>query len=673
MSFLNKPIKSLQATIVSIQGIESMPWYNPLSYPDAIPVSKDFRWRVSLDIDSQPQSAYNTRYPGFYTGQDIAVGDWIANSSSGQAWQIISIESKSDNAVTCIVQDIYRYNTFRDTSGTGNGAPNFGIYVIFNVGETGIPEIDPVPPGGISTTFSINLQSRFQYINLQFDYPLYQDGNTFEYNDVIAVDPVTHSFVLADAEHRLVIGRVTSVSDTRPGWFTINPTKKVVDYLNYLPGDVGDTIYTDPNEPENLTTSPVGPQLYIKLRNNTSSVSYTAFTDPATTAGSAFSINNTHVSVGGTGSTSDIISAINNVSNLTGVTASLSAAQTSVSTQTTLIAPSYGEPALYAANNYAQATINGVLVEFSITSATPGYEEYARPQQMAESINAANIENIVASTGSNGTVLIITNTVGGPIDIINIVSDINGVNFAGTDSGSGLALTTPSSTSHYIKFVAVDSRPIGFMDVIGTPVKDIGLISVENGVKACGLYIEDGIRNASSTVVPNITQLHMLVPMIGDQAYVIDSDDGNGNNRQEWSQWLYDGVHWIKIATQDSANTDAKSIEYTLNFSSAENIELGIISTGRRVTLITVEVTDAFTGSPSLQIGYQINTDVPSPPVYDGLMPTELIDLTTVGTYSTYTDLLFGVDTSSGDVTVLAKYIVNDSTHGSARIIVSYV
>jgi len=54
-------------------------------------------------------------------------------------------------------------------------------------------------------------------------------------------------------------------------------------------------------------------------------------------------------------------------------------------------------------------------------------------------------------------------------------------------------------------------------------------------------------------------------------------------------------------------------------------------------------------------------------------MPIGLTDLTVAGTYTTYTDLLFGTDTVQGDVTITAAFNVGSSSMGSAQIIVSYV
>lgn len=678
MAFLNIPLKSIQVALSSAVGVESMPWNNPLLYPvvppnlPPAPVLKDYRWRVTLNVTEQSHSYYKSRDPGNYNGQDITVGQWIANLTTGQAWQIILIEAKTTGSVTAIVQDIYRYNTFRDPAQVGNASPPNGNYVVFNIGETGIPEIDPVPPAGISAIFSQNLQSRFEYINLQYDYPLYQAGNTFAVNDTIAADATTNSFVLSDATNRIVVGRVTSISDTIPGWFTINPVQKIVDFLDYLPGDVADILYTSLTIPGAITTTPGGSEIYIKLRNNTSSISRSTAPGP-TTPGNVFQLNGVDITVGGTGIASDVISAVNLETLNTGVSSALVLAPSSVQTSGALISPTYGEPALWASSSPATATINGVSVTFNITSSDPGYEDYARPAQMAQSINNASIPNIEATAISGGTILLVTNTSGGAITIVNGTSDINAVPFAGAASGSGLALSTPASTSYNIEFTAIDARAIDFLDVVGTPVVDFGLISVENGVKACGLYIEEGLRTSTDTVVTNLAQLNALSPLIGDQAYVINSDDGQGNNVNEWSMWLYNGVTWVQTSNEGSSQTDAKSLEYGLTISSPSTINIGEVSTGRRITLITVEVLTPFDNSSTLSIGYQVNNPSPPPPEPTGLMAQALIDLTVAGTYTTTTDILFGTDTVQGDVTITADFQLNGSTTGSAQIIVSYV
>jgi hypothetical protein len=683
MTFLSIPVLSIPVSVSAVTGIGTLPWYNPSQFPVIppnpipAPLQKNYTWSVTMSVTTQNQSSYLTRQPGKYNGQDIQVGQWIANLSTGTAWQIISITSKTTTQVVAVVQDIYRYNTFRDPSITGNGGPGTGNYVVFNLDDEGLPQIDPAPSSGVSSTFFSNLQSRFQYINLQYNYPLYQASNSFTVGDAVAASSITHNFVLADSTDRVVIGRVTSVSTDQPGWFTINPVQKIVDFLNYLPGNVGDIIYTSLTIPGALTTVPGGSQVYVKLRNDTSSVSYSTVASPpaSTTAGNVFQLNGVNVTVGGTGTIDDVVAAVNLQSSSTGVSALKVLTPTSISTNPSFLSTLYGQPLLSTTPTPAVANIfaNGnppVSVTFNISSTTPGYTNYSRAADMATAINNANIPSITASSPNLST-LTITNSAGTSITLVNVSPDSNGIQFAGPNSGSGCILGVPASTTYRIQFTAIDARPIDFLDVVGHTTTDFGLVSVENGIKAAGLYIQEGLRSASTTVVTNIAALDALSPLIGDQAYVIDSNDGHGNNVGEWSMWLYDGTDWVETSNQSSATTDAKSLEYTLTTASPSLINIGTISTGRRVGLITVEVNTPFDHSPTLTLGYNITAAALSVPA--GLMDTTQIDLTTVGTYTATSDTLFGTDTPTGDVTITATFAIGTSTMGSAQIIVSYV
>jgi hypothetical protein len=671
MAFLDIPLVSIQANVTAVTGLSTLPWYNPTEFPVVpgnpapTPVQLYYTWSVTMGISVQTESSYLTRQPGLYNGMDINVGQWIANLVTGQAWLITSITSQTPTTVTAVVQDIYRYNTFRDPSGTGNGAPNTGFYVVFNISDEGLPQIDPIPPAGSSASFFSNLQSRFEYINLQYDYPLYQSGNTFQVNDVIAASSITNNFVLSDSTDRVVVGRVTSVSSVQPGWFTINPVQKIVE-LDSLPGTIGDIIYTSLTVPGGLTLVQGGTQIYVQLRDDTSSITYSTQPGP-TGQNNVFQLNGVNITMVAPGNISSLVYVTNLQSAATGVSALSVLTPTSVQSTLSFF---YGEPALDVGPLPATATINGITVTFNISSTTPGYIGYSRAADMATAINNAAIPNIVASSPSI-PLLVITNTAGGAITIVNVRNDVNGCPFAGTHSGSGLVLSTPASATSRVQFTAIDARSISFTDVAGTTVEDFGLVSVENGIKAAGLYIEQGLRNAETTVVTNLTALNALSPLIGDQAYVIDSNDSHGNNVGEWSMWLYDGVAWVETTNQSSATTDAKSLEYSLITTSPSSINIGTISTGRRVSLITVEVNTVFNTPATLTLGYNISAASLSVPT--GLMVANQIDLTTIGTYTTTSDILFGTDTPTGDVTITATFTDSGATLGAAQIIVSYI
>lgn len=674
MPFLNIPIKAIQVNIGNIIGTEVMPWDNPSNYPipPGFPVPpaepREYRWTATLSVQTQTQSSIYSRAPGYYDGMDIEPGLWVANLNSGATWQIISVSSKTQSSVDVILQDINRYNTFADPGVSGNGSPPAGVYVVFALGEDGQPMIDPSPSILTSSQFYVNLQSRFQYINLQYDYPLFQKDNNFQINDVVAVNPADHTFVKADGSYKTLIGRVTSISDTIDGWFTINPVQKIVDYLDYLPGNIGDTVYSSTDDPGKLTTDNRGTPLYIKLRNN-GQTRTASIANAQTSPGNAFQINGQTVEVTGAGQMGDIVADINNYSTSTGVVASVGLVDNVSTTNPSLLGP-FGA-LLEATTSPAVATINGTAVTFNIRSKT-GFTNYSYPEQMAQAINNANVPNIIA-TYDGTTSLSLINITGGSITIVNVSPDSNGTNFAGSGSGSGLVLFKAASSFNCIRLLADDARAINLLNVVGLPLQDLGLVSVDNAPKAAGLYIQAGIRQAKNTVVADLAALNDLNPLIGDTAYVIDSDDGNGNYVNQWSTWVYDGAIWILTGRQTSSVTAAQTIDTVITPVSADITLIGTVRTDTRVTTISVEVTQAFNGTPTLTLGYEIYNPSTSVINTTGLMPADLMDLSTPGIYVATSDILFGTDTITGDVLIHAYLTAGGATTGAARILVSYV
>ena len=100
-----------------------------------------------------------TRKDREFNGLDVAVGDWIAGASDGKCLKIIRCKCKSANAVTCVVEDVARYNTFK--SNTGNGIFNSGSAVVFTPNESGQPYVRSAPSGIVSSDFYANVNSRF--------------------------------------------------------------------------------------------------------------------------------------------------------------------------------------------------------------------------------------------------------------------------------------------------------------------------------------------------------------------------------------------------------------------------------------------------------------------------------------------------------------------------------
>lgn len=323
-------IVSIPVTIASTPtNVAFLPWGGVNGVTAA---NRFYKWTVTLAVTSQHQSSPTTRQQLQYNGQDINVGMWIANLGTGLAYQIVSIASKTTSTVTCTVQDVSRYNTYRATTQNGIATPTTGSYVVFELAADGTPMIDPAP-AGVGTNFFTTLVSRFVYDSQeQYDFPLSQPGGgvvSFTVGEVLAIDEPTQTFVLADATHTATtVGQITSIDDTGTV-FTINPVGKVVDNFNFLPGVVGQFLYTNTASPGNLTTTPGGAQVYLTIRQWTASTTVSSTFGSASTnvpgvsAGNTFNVNGVLATVGGVGSLTNIVSAVNAITGSTGVSAAI--------------------------------------------------------------------------------------------------------------------------------------------------------------------------------------------------------------------------------------------------------------------------------------------------------------------------------------------------------------
>ena len=146
-----------------------------------------------------------------------------------------------------------------------------------------------------------------------------------------------------------------------------------------------------------------------------------------------------------------------------------------------------------------------------------------------------------------------------------------------------------------------------------------------------------------------------LSGLIGDQAMILDN--GNG----EWALYLWDGSQWTETANEDSARTDANSLQITLSSTSSIKELIGTVSSNSRVSLITIEVTVPFDGSPILTIGDDV--------LPDRLMTDNMLDLSSAGTYSSSNDHLY----TGGDTNLYAYFTSTGVTTGEALVTISYL
>ena len=649
---VNKPAKVLTVNVTSIANHAQWPhndgqgdkWWKSGANP------KYYQWTIQGTVTAQAHGSHLTRKDFEYNGLDVQVGDWIASATSGVCCRIVSISAKTNTSFTAVVEDWLRYNTFRSAGGTGIFGT--GQTVIFQLNENGHPMIDPVPASITSSTFYQNINSRFQYLNPQMHYVLDQTSHGFSAGDVISI--TSSGFAkTTGATASKTIGTVTNPGPG-PDQFMMRPNTRIIDFNPAIPGNVGDFLYTDNSTAGGLTTNSASGKIqFLKIADAIASSVTGTQVNPTVTANDVIEINETAVTLTSTTLTQTITD-INGSTSTHGVTASTSPSPTTATTAVESLA--YGLVGVYPGG---VITINGTTVTFSTTTA--GQAKYGVAvgveNDLVTDINAASVSNLTASL--SGTNVVLTESTGGAITIVNVTNDGNGTAVAGPSSGTGFELSTGASSGNFIKLTRADGGEILLDETTGTPLNALGLFSVHNGRHPLAVTVEQGIvaGGGSTTVVADITARNALSPSVGDLAYVID----NGNS--EYAFYVYSGGAWKLLADEDSANTDANTISATITQAGGSGTTaIGTVSDGSRINLISVEVTQAFDDTPTLTIGDASDND--------RLVTDDEIDLGTVGTYTIQPAYQY---TTGSDATINAYFNVASATTGSAKILVSYM
>ena len=649
---VNKPAKVLTINVTTINNEnrwthndgQGDKWYSGGSNP------KFYQWEVTGTVSAQNHGSHLTRKDFVYNGLDVQVGDWIAGATTGLCCRIVSISAKTATSVTMIVEDWLRYNTFRDSN--GNGIFGVGQCVIFQLNENGHPMLDPVPASITSSTFYQNINSRFQYLNPQMHYVLDQTSHGFSPGDVISITGSGFAKTTSASANK-TIGTCTNAGPG-PNQFMLRPNTRIIDFNPAIPGSVGDFIYTDNSTAGGLTTnSSSGKIQFLKIADAIPTSVTGSQVDPTVTANDVLEINETAVTLTSTTLTQTIAD-INALTSTHGVTAATSPSPSTATTATESLA--YGLVGVYP---NGAITINGTAVTFTTTTA--GQAAYgiavAIGADIVADVNAAGPTNITASL--SGTNVVLTNSTGGAITIVNTANDGQGNPVAGPSSGTGWELSTGASSGNFIKLTRSDGGEILLDETTGNPLVDLGLYSVHNGRHPLAVTVEQGIVSGGggTTVVADIAARNALSPTVGDMVYVIDA----GNT--EYAFYVYSGGAWKLLADEDSANTDANTISATITQAGGSGTTaIGTVSDGSRINLISVEVTQAFDDTPTLTIGDASDND--------RLVTNDEIDLGSVGTYTIQPAYQYS---TGSDATINAYFNVASATTGSAKILVSYM
>ncbi len=182
------------------------------------------------------------------------------------------------------------------------------------------------------------------------------------------------------------------------------------------------------------------------------------------------------------------------------------------------------------------------------------------------------------------------------------------------------------------------------------------------------MNIEQGVRTGGTTVVADISARTALNPAAGDQAYVINKGDG------EWGLYLYTGSAWVEISNQDSATVDAKTLTTTFTmpatgFGTSTTQNLGNISPGRKITSVSVDIEDPFTGYtgsilPNVEVGTIADHDLFFDDVSNELTETMTFYQTPEYLYST---------TNTQDLIIRARCNHYGATSGNVTVKVTFV
>lgn len=212
-------------------------------------VGSPYRWSVSMDVTSQPHSSSLGKSPFSFTGEDIKVGDWASDIVTGFAVKIVSIEEQGQGHVVCTVEDVDRLNTFTDPTGNGYGIGNTGQWLVFTLGDDGLPILGPMSFSygaiAINPAWQLDQISRFRFRNyLRSNYPVHQADHGFNVGDLIRMTADGYVKATASDTAAAVVGSVSDIGTPGAEWFTYRPVGRVVENLEPgLPGDAGDLVY----------------------------------------------------------------------------------------------------------------------------------------------------------------------------------------------------------------------------------------------------------------------------------------------------------------------------------------------------------------------------------------------------------------------------------------------
>ena len=660
-----KPAKVLQCSVTSATGEaywphndgEGDPWWSGSSSP------KFYQYSITFTVTAYNHGSHKTRDAREYNGLDVSVGDWLAGSQDGRCMQIVSVSAKSSTEVTCIVEDVLRYNTFRSST----GSPIFsvpGTAILFTLNEAGKPILDPLPASVVSSDFFPNVVSRFEYFNPAENFRLEKTAHGFSKGDVISVTSDGFEKANAITADRM-IGIVTETGPG-PNQFMILPNNRVIDFDPGIPGIQGDYIYVDSSGTLSNTDTGSGKVAFLNIQSAVPTILTGDQGNPVIGDGNTMLFNSVSITFSGTGGSSnvsEIADQLNAESSNTFIVAStLPKESVATADSGNTIYGLIGGYVPFSA--YFDNGSGNTLVEF--TSNGSVYATVSTPQDMATDIDAANIANLTVTATT--TELSLSDVNGNAITISNGNADTGGYHFVGASNISGLPASTSATNANKLRLTRDDGGEILIYEDSTLFQDQTGIFSAHTGSVPLAMNIEQGVRTGGTTVVGSTSARDALAPAAGDQAYVTNKGDG------EWGLYLYTGSAWVQVSDADSANVDAKTLTTTFTmpaggFGTSTTQNLGNISAGRKIVSVYVDVETAYTGYsgnvlPNVEVG-----NISDP---DQFCDSPSNDLTTTGSYVCTPDYVYP-DTETQEMTIRARCNHYQATAGNVTVKLTYV
>ena len=184
------------------------------------------KFRVVMSITASAHSSHLTREKYTYNGLDVNVGMWVTSIASPKALKIVKVEAKTTTSVTCIIEDLDRYNTFRDPGGNGNAMFSVpGAGVVFELGDDGLPVLDPILTSMTDMKVFDQIISRFRVFNPNKRMGFTKLNHGFYEGEMLKV--TASGFDRAQSSDLYPVGVVVDVGPG-PNNFYITPTTKLI-------------------------------------------------------------------------------------------------------------------------------------------------------------------------------------------------------------------------------------------------------------------------------------------------------------------------------------------------------------------------------------------------------------------------------------------------------------